>query len=173
MALVAHRDVRRSATGRVMSLVGGALSLLLLGGCGSGPDSEPEPRPTASASASPSSSDSRFPELEKQAMEAVNNETVEDADFLAAGSEKLVEGIHARPPLDKGKSYQLAVVCAGTGKARMVLEYGKVEKREMLTCDGVPSYVRISDAPEQLTLDVDAAANSTGAAAWRISRVHL
>ncbi|GAP45469.1 putative uncharacterized protein [Streptomyces azureus] len=84
-----------------------------------------------------------------------------------------MEGIHARSPLDKGKSYQLAVVCTGTGKAQMTLKYGNVEKREMLTCDGAPPYWRISDSPGQLTLDVDAAGNSTGAAAWRISRVRL
>jgi hypothetical protein len=171
MALVAHRNVRHSAAGRVVSLVGGGLSLLLFSGCNSGPGKDPEPLPTASASSS--SPDSHFRKLEKQAMEAVDHESVEDAGFLAAGSEKLVDGIHARPPLDAGESYQLAVVCAGTGKARMALQYGDVERRETLTCDGVPSYWRISDAPEQLTLDVGAAANSTGAAAWRISRVRL
>ncbi|MGX1887805.1 hypothetical protein [Streptomyces sp. NPDC055287] len=173
MALVAHRILRRSAACRVMTLAGSGLSLLLISGCSSDPVSEPKPRPTDSSSASSSSSDKRFLKLEKQAMEAVNNDTVEDADLVEAGSEQLVDGIHTRPLLDKGKSYQLAVVCVGTGKAQMVLKYNKVEKREMLTCDGAVSYLRISDAPKRIKLDVDATDNSTGATAWRISRVHL
>ncbi|MFE4053826.1 hypothetical protein [Streptomyces sp. YIM B13518] len=171
MALVAHRDVTGGMTRQVMTLLGGALGLLLLSGCSSSSDGEPQPRPSASTPSA--SAAGRSPGLEEQALEAVSNDTVDDADFIEAGSEDLADGIHARSSLDKGKSYQLAVVCVGRGETQMVVKYAKVEKREMLACDGTVSYLRITDAPDQLTLDVDAAANSTGAAAWRISRVRL
>ncbi|MER7490339.1 hypothetical protein ABTY20_31535 [Streptomyces sp. NPDC126497] len=173
MALVAHRDVTDGMVRHVMTLLAGGLGLLLLSGCSSSSDGEPEPRPSASASTPSASAASRSPELEEQALEAVSNDTVDDADFVEAGSENLADGIHARSSLDKGKSYQLAVVCMGRGEAQMVVTYAKVEKRETLICDGTVSYLRISDAPDQLKLDVDAAVNGAGAAAWRISRVRL
>ncbi|MEW2524865.1 hypothetical protein [Streptomyces sp. NPDC047071] len=153
-------------------LVCAALSLTLMTGCTSDSDGSDEPtektRPTSGKSAQAQDEQ----KLGKRVKEALGTETIDDSDpsFVEAGLERVSEGLHVRPELTEGTSYELTIACAGTGRISLSVRGGKPAQRTV-DCDGVPATQRTVGSQRQLEIDTKRLSGATGMVGWRISKV--
>ncbi|MFE7775760.1 hypothetical protein ACFU5O_18035 [Streptomyces sp. NPDC057445] len=162
---------RLSGTGAAMCI--GVLSAILVTGCteGSGSSERPTKRVTPPTSSQPErhSPGATDRKLGEQAEAALDTVTIDDPEFVESGLEALGDGIHTNSPLTRGKSYQLAVACAGRGKARLSVRIKDQPAVQSFDCDGTAVHQRIAAAPSRLRIDVDGEPGSSGMVAWRIS----
>ncbi|MCI3907777.1 hypothetical protein [Streptomyces spectabilis] len=152
-------------------LVCAALSLTLMTGCTGDSDGSDEPTGKARPTSGKSAQAHDEQKLGKRVKEALGTETIDDSDplFVEAGLERVSDGLHARPELAKGTSYELAIACAGTGKISLSVRGGKPAQRTV-DCDGVPATHRTVGSPEQLEIDTKRLSGATGMVGWRISK---
>ncbi|WP_406173417.1 hypothetical protein [Streptomyces sp. NBC_00996] len=90
--------------------------------------------------------------------------------MIESGVERLTEGIHTQPALDKETTYRLTVVCAGKGEAEIVFTPTSAGSKEPVPCDGSTVFERFT-AKDSLRLDVQGKPDATGMIAWRINKM--
>ena len=90
--------------------------------------------------------------------------------MVESGVERLSDGIHTQPDLSTGRSYKLAVVCAGKGRVKIVFTPGKTAAETTVPCDRSVVFERFMSG-EAVRIDVQGDARSTGMIAWRINTV--
>ncbi|MER5973584.1 hypothetical protein ABT112_28320 [Streptomyces sp. NPDC002055] len=127
---------------------------------------DPEP------SASPSQTSDRTKALERKAEEALGIGEADDPGdlFVESGLERASDGIHTYSALSNGKAYTLSVVCSGAGQVRLAVTVER-SVRQTVACDNVPVRQRITDAQEQIKIDVEGLAGSSGIVGWRIDEL--
>ncbi|MFD5699540.1 hypothetical protein [Streptomyces lasiicapitis] len=148
------------------------LALALVSGCSSdsdGPDESAEkgsPKPTRTA---PVQDD---PKLGQRVKEALGTDELGDSGplLVESGLERVSDGVHTRPKLSPGRSYQVAVACAGKGKISLSIRAEK-PTRETVDCDGVPVMQRTVGSRSNLEIDTSGLSGATGMVGWRVSRV--
>ena len=74
------------------------------------------------------------------------------------------------PELTRGRSYTLAVACAGKGKIILSVAL-KNPVRRTVGCDGVPLRRRLTASAAKITIDTEAMPGATGMVAWRMDKV--
>ncbi|MEU2266611.1 hypothetical protein ABZ568_09275 [Streptomyces olindensis] len=172
MALLGNQvmthGLRHSRHGAV--LLASILSAALVVGCSG--DHEGRGAKDPKPSTTPSATSDQTEALEKKVEEALGIADVDDTNgqFVESGLERVSDGIHARSALTNGKSYTLAVVCAGVGKVRLAVT-AKRPVRQTVECNSVPVRQRITNAPDQLVTDVEGLEGSTGVIGWRIDEL--
>jgi hypothetical protein len=146
------------------------LSAGLIVGCSSDHEGQGKKAPRSNDSTSVTSDQAKA--LELKAKKALGIAETDDADdlFVESGLERVGDGIHTRTTLTRGKSYTLAVACAGTGNVHLTVT-AKPPARQTVECDSVPVRHRITNAPAQIEIDVEATAGSTGFVGWRIDEL--
>lgn len=142
--------------------------VLCLTGCTSGNAPAPDRSATASPHASADPSGDR--KLTAQAQSALNSVTEQGQSMVESGVERVSDGIHTQPDLSTGRSYKLAVVCAGRGKAKIVFTPGKTAAEKTVPCDRSVVFERFTSS-EAVRIDVQGDAQATGMIAWRINAV--
>ncbi|MFI1184895.1 hypothetical protein [Streptomyces californicus] len=173
MALVADANVTLSRTRvrRCAPILGAALAVALAAGCTGGATEDTgassEPR-----SGFPSSPRSLAAEEETQGdrVERVlrtGERSTSDDPFVAAGLERVTEGIHSYATVPDGTPFTLSVACSGSGKVRITVGLGPPRER-LAECDGVPVTQRVEQPDEPVKVDVDALPGATGMVGWRI-----
>ncbi|MFE7395180.1 hypothetical protein [Streptomyces sp. NPDC057557] len=70
----------------------------------------------------------------------------------------------------RGRSYKLAVACAGKGKVTLSIAL-KDPVRQTVDCDGVPLRQRITAAAAKVKIDTEGMPGATGMVAWRLDKV--
>ncbi|MGX4691149.1 hypothetical protein [Streptomyces sp. JNUCC 63] len=126
-----------------------------------GANSSPSPVPSLSQTAT-GPSEKKLTEQAQAALAAVHSGTL-----VEAGAERVTDGIHIEPHLDKGKTYRLNLVCVGSGSARLEFEPASVGTESKVPCDeSVVQQRIIADKP--VRIDVDGADGATGMIAWQI-----
>ncbi|MFE6403358.1 DUF3558 domain-containing protein [Streptomyces alboflavus] len=147
------------------------LTLALVAGCsgdsdGSGESTEKgSPKPTRTA---PVQDD---PKLGQRVKEALGTDELEDTGTLVeSGLERVSDGVHTRPKLSPGRSYQVAVACAGKGKISLSIRAEK-HTRETVDCDGVPVTQRTVGSRSNLEIDTSGLPGVRGMVGWRVSKV--
>lgn len=159
------RRSRQSATVLISVLSAG-----LIVGCSS--DHEDQGKKTPRPNDSPSATSDQAKVLELKAKKALGIAESDDTDdlFVESGLERVDDGIHTRTTLTRGKSYTLAVACAGAGKVHLTVT-AKPPVRKTVECDSVPVRHRITNAPTQIETDVEGTAGATGFVGWRIDKL--
>lgn len=154
-----------------------AMALSLVVGCTSGSDGPDGASASPSSRAKPPESssgakDSADKRLGRQVQETLGTASLgeNEARLVEAGVERVGDGTHSAPELDRGNSYELAVVCAGSGKITLSLAL-KSPVRRTVDCDGVP-YRQDLTAPAAGKVRIDTAAlpGATGMVAWRVDK---
>ncbi|MEU1466871.1 hypothetical protein ABZ434_01385 [Streptomyces sp. NPDC005761] len=136
-----------------------------------GPSASPSSRatPPRSASASEAAAEKQ---LGRQVQETLGTAGLGDSEprFVEAGLERVGDGSHSAPELDRGNAYELAVVCAGSGKITLSTAI-RSPARRTVACDGVPVRQSLT-APANGKVRIDTAAlpGATGMVAWRLDR---
>ncbi len=161
---------------RCLVLCASLLSVALAAGCTS-ESGEPN-GPSAPESSSgqqrkqPSETSAHAEErLGKQVEEALGTEEVgDDPLFVEAGLERVSDGFHTVPELTRGRSYTLAVACAGKGKIILSMAL-KNPVRRTVVCDGVPLRRRLTASAAKMKIDTEAMPGATGMVAWRMDKV--
>ncbi|MFD0034340.1 hypothetical protein ACWGDS_21675 [Streptomyces sp. NPDC055059] len=87
--------------------------------------------------------------------------------LVEAGAERVTDGIHTEPGLSEGKTYQLSLVCAGTGSAQLVFLPANAGAKTTVPCDGSVVQQRIT-ADKLVRINVDGSRGATGVVAWQI-----
>ncbi|MFF1569537.1 hypothetical protein ACFVY1_40030 [Streptomyces sp. NPDC058293] len=87
--------------------------------------------------------------------------------LVEAGAERVTDGIHTEPGLSEGKTYQLSLVCAGTGSAQLVFQPANAGAKTRIPCDGSVVQQRIT-ADKLVRINVDGSRGATGVVAWQI-----
>ncbi|MEU5594921.1 hypothetical protein [Streptomyces sp. NPDC020298] len=146
-----------------------AASVLLLASCGQDSDSHSADRatPTPQSDArshAPSSPPEKV--LVKQASAIVAG--VFGGTLLEGGSERTGDGIHTRPVLRKGRTYQLALTCVGHGSARLTIVPSASGSDAKVPCDQSVVQRRIKGDGE-VQIDVVGTKGATGVLAWQIN----
>jgi hypothetical protein len=100
----------------------------------------------------------------------LNAVTEQGRSMVESGVERVSDGIHTQPDLPKGRSYKLAVVCAGEGKAKIVFTPSKAAAEKTVPCDRSVVFERFMSS-EALRIDVQGDVQATGMIAWRINTV--
>ncbi|MFB6704942.1 hypothetical protein ACFCW6_09540 [Streptomyces sp. NPDC056333] len=110
--------------------------------------------------------------LGEQVEEALGTEEIGDNDplFVEAGLERVSDGFHTVPELTRGRSYTLAVACAGKGRIILSLVLQNPVRRTV-ACDGVPLRRRITVSAAKVKIDTEGMPGATGMVAWRIDKV--
>jgi hypothetical protein len=150
-------------------LLGYALApALLLSACTSDDGSGSSP----TASSSPTAHSTAEKGEKKLAAEARSalDATAGDGSMVESGVERVTEGIHTQPALDKRTTYRLTVVCAGKGEAQIVFTPASAGSKETVPCDGSADFERFT-ATDSLRLDVQGKPGATGMIAWRINQM--
>ncbi|WAZ22754.1 hypothetical protein STRCI_004045 [Streptomyces cinnabarinus] len=144
------------------------MSAFLLASCTSSDDAEntSAPRPTSPAP-SPTGTTSGPPEkdLTERAQAAIA--AVHSGTLVEAGVERVSDGIHTEPGLSKGRTYQLNLVCAGNGSARLQFVPAQAGAETSVPCDESVVQQRIT-GDELVRINVAGAKGSTGVIAWQI-----
>ncbi|MFI6893851.1 hypothetical protein ACIBM4_07050 [Streptomyces sp. NPDC050256] len=161
--------------GFVLGCVSAAV-LSLAVGCTSGSDGPGGPGASPSGRAtSPESPSASEDKAEKRLGRQVQ-ETLGTADlgaheprFIEAGLERVGDGSHSEPELNRGSSYELAVVCAGSGKITLSIAL-KSPVRRTVACDGVPFRQDLAASSGKVRIDTAALPGATGMVAWRVDR---
>ncbi|MEU1532059.1 hypothetical protein [Streptomyces fagopyri] len=89
--------------------------------------------------------------------------------MVAAGSERVSDGVHTQPGLVGGAAYELTVVCAGKGGAEIEFTPAGAGSQKPVPCDGSAVSERFT-AQGSLRLDVRGRPGSAGMIAWRIDK---
>ncbi|MEU3726483.1 hypothetical protein [Streptomyces sp. NPDC031705] len=101
----------------------------------------------------------------KGALESISPD---DPKFVESGLERVSDGAHSRPSLEKGKAYKVSLACVGTGTVKVVIG----EKTpQSLPCDGISMSHDVRNSAEESPMDVTAAPGATGMVAWQIIAV--
>ncbi|MEU1115487.1 MULTISPECIES: hypothetical protein [unclassified Streptomyces] len=152
-------------------LVCATLSLALMTACTGDSDGSDEPAGKTHPTVGKSTPTHDEQKLGRRVKEALGTETIDDSDpsFVEAGLERVDDGLHARPELTKGTTYELAVACAGTGKISLSVRGGEPARRTV-DCDGVPATQRTVGSPGPLEIDAERLSGATGMVGWRISK---
>ncbi|GGW71901.1 hypothetical protein GCM10010503_56540 [Streptomyces lucensis JCM 4490] len=90
--------------------------------------------------------------------------------MVESGVERLADGIHTEPGLQAGKSYELKLVCAGHGTARLRFRPTGDRASAEVPCDQSVVAERIS-GDKRTHIDVDAVQGATGVVAWEVDSV--
>ncbi|MFF1447821.1 hypothetical protein ACFVYF_06660 [Streptomyces sp. NPDC058274] len=131
---------------------------------GSSPSAPPDgsrTAPSVSATA-PTLSEEQLVQQAQAALDAVHT-----GRMVEAGAERVTDGIHTEPGLSEGKSYQLSLVCFGSGSARLAFTPARGGTRTTVPCDQSLVRQRITGR-RTLRIDVDGTKGSTGVIAWRV-----
>lgn len=162
---------------RSLVLFASLLSVALAAGCTNEPGPPNEPSAPESSSGQqrrhPSETSAHAEErLGKQVEEALGTEEIGDNDplFVEAGLERVSDGFHTVPELTRGRSYRLAVACAGKGKIILSMALQSPVRRTV-ACDGVPLRRRITASAAEVKIDTEGMPGATGMVAWRIDQV--
>ncbi|MFI9630494.1 hypothetical protein [Streptomyces sp. NPDC052042] len=152
------------------------LSVVFAVGCTSDSDeatspSMPESSPGQHREPSSETSDRAEKRLGKQVEEALGTEEVSDGDpvLVEAGLERVGDGFHTEPELTRGRSYKLAVVCAGQGKITLSVSL-KDPVRQTVDCDGVSHYQRITASAAKVAIVAEGMSGATGMVGWRLDK---
>lgn len=144
------------------------VSAFLLTSCttsGSGEDnagnSSQSPAPSSTRMAT-EPSEKKLTEQAQAALAAVHK-----GMLVEAGAERVTDGIHTEPGLSEGKTYQLSLVCAGTGSAQLVFLPANAGAKTTVPCDGSVVQQRIT-ADKLVRINVDGSRGATGVVAWQI-----
>ncbi|WP_327710656.1 hypothetical protein OG912_20680 [Streptomyces sp. NBC_00464] len=109
-------------------------------------------------------------QLGRQAQEALGTVDIsDDPRFVEAGLERVGDGFHSVPDLPRGKAFDLAVVCTGSGKITLSIA-SKTTVRRTVDCDGVPFRHPFTAPAGKLRIDAGALPGATGMVAWRVDR---
>ncbi|MEE1807053.1 hypothetical protein [Streptomyces sp. BE133] len=110
--------------------------------------------------------------LGKQVQEVLGTEEVSDSDplFVESGLERVGDGLHTEPELARGRTYELAVACAGKGKITLSIAL-KNPVHQTVNCDGVPFRQRITASAGKAGIDAEGMPGATGMVAWRLDKV--
>ncbi|MGW9031189.1 hypothetical protein ACWGQ5_45550 [Streptomyces sp. NPDC055722] len=150
---------------------GAILSISLIAGCtgDSGDAHGATGEPSRSHSAASTINEKQ---LGERAEEALGTQTIDDSDprFVESGLERASDGIHAESAMTRGNSYELDVVCAGSGKVALSVTLKPPLHREV-ACDGVPLHQRITHAPGRIRIDTENTAGAVGMIAYRVTRI--
>lgn len=152
------------------------LSVALVTGCTSdsggptgpnAPGSSPRPQPERPSE----TSDGAEERLGRQVEEALGTRDISDSDplFVEAGLERVSDGLHTEPELTRGRSYKLAVACAGKGKITLSIAL-KDPVRRTMECDGVPLRQRLTASAAKVRIDAEGMPGATGMVAWRLDK---
>lgn len=161
---------------RLVLCCASVLSVALAAGCTSdtsgatGPGaskSRPGQQPTNPSDA-PARTEAK---LAKQLEEVLGTEEVSDSDplFVEAGLERVSDGIHTEPELVRGRSYELAVACAGQGGVTLSVALDNPARRTV-HCDGVPIRLRVTGSAAKVGIDTEGMPGATGMVAWRLDK---
>ncbi|WPW32229.1 hypothetical protein P6B95_35835 [Streptomyces atratus] len=149
------------------------MSVALAVGCRSesGGPSTPESSPAQQRQHPSETSDRTEERLGKQVQEALGTEEVSDSDqlFVEAGLERVSDGLHSEPELMRGRSYKLAVACAGKGKITLSIAL-KNTVRRTVNCDGVPLRQFLTASAARVRIDAEGIPGATGMVAWRLDK---
>ncbi|MFF9507442.1 hypothetical protein ACF1BU_13435 [Streptomyces sp. NPDC014724] len=109
--------------------------------------------------------------LGEQVQQALGTEEVGDSDplFVEAGLERVSDGVHTEPELTRGRSYELAVACAGKGRITLSIAL-KNPVRQTVECDGVPLRRRLTASVAKVSIDTEGKPGATGMVAWRLDK---
>lgn len=168
---VIRRRVRPSV--RHLALCVALLSVALVSGCTgdsvdgpsaavSGPGRQPKPTQPAGRTDA---------ELGKRVEEALGTAVVGDDDplFVEAGLERVGDGMHSVPELARGRSYELSVVCAGSGGLRLSVAL-KNPVRRTVDCDGAMVRQRLTASVATVRIDGEGMKGATGMVGWRLDK---
>ncbi|WP_413752427.1 hypothetical protein NRF20_09825 [Streptomyces sp. R-74717] len=133
--------------------------------------STPESSPGQQRKHPSETSDRAEERLGKQVQEALDTEEVSDSDplFVEAGLERVSDGLHTEPELMRGRSYKLAVACAGKGEITLSIAL-KNTVRQTVKCDGVPLRQRLTASAAKIRIDTEGMPGATGMVAWRLDK---
>lgn len=129
----------------------------------------PTPPPPSAQSAADSQTEKK---LTAQVESALNGFSNEGSSFVESGVERVSDGVHTQPELSPGASYQLIVVCAGSGTAEIEFTPADAGPRKAVPCDVSPVVERLTprQSKEALRLDVRGKPGATGMMAWRLNK---
>ncbi|MEV6739378.1 hypothetical protein AB0N14_21580 [Streptomyces sp. NPDC051104] len=156
--------------GRRTWVIGCALaSAFSLASCTS--DGDPgSAHPSSSASATARSSPSAEKKLTAEVQSALAASATKQNAMVESGVERVTDGVHSEPLLDKGNAYRLSVVCAGSGDVEIAFTPTSVSSKKDVSCDQSTFQQRFTGV-DSLRIDVTARRGSTGMIGWRIDRV--
>ncbi|MGY6023747.1 hypothetical protein [Streptomyces spinosirectus] len=146
-----------------------AASALILSSCTSGSGDGGAAGATSarpSARASQAVAEAREKKLTDQALTALA--AVRSGTMVEAGAERVTDGIHTQPAFRRGRTYELNLVCFGSGSARMTFTPASAGAKAEVPCDQSLVQQRITVHRLPIRIDVDGAEGSTGMIAWRI-----
>ncbi|MFE5890777.1 hypothetical protein ACFQ6E_17800 [Streptomyces sp. NPDC056462] len=130
----------------------------------SGADSEansPSPGPSRPRPAT-EPSEKALTEQAQAALAAVHN-----GAMVEAGVERVIDGVHTEPGLERGKTYRLNLVCAGSGSAQLEFMPASGGAGTTVPCDESVVQQRIT-ADKLVRINVEGAKGATGVIAWQI-----
>ncbi|MFC9246785.1 hypothetical protein ACFT7S_23165 [Streptomyces sp. NPDC057136] len=166
------RPLRRSIVLCCVSV----FSIALAAGCTNEPGGPTGPSASESSpgqqGADPSEASARAEKkLGKQVEEVLDTAEVSDGDptFVEAGLERVSDGFHTEPELIRGRSYKLAVACAGKGKISLSVVLND-RVRQTVQCDGVPLRLRITASAAKARIVTEGIPGVTGMVAWRLDK---
>lgn len=159
-------------------------SVLLLTACTSGGEGDESGKatPPTAPSASHASAGPSEQQLAERALAALA--AVPDGEMVAAGSERVSDGIHTEPALSAGRAYRLSLVCFGSGSARLAMTPASTAASTVtpegtqtpqsaqtpVPCDQSVVQQRIT-VHRPVRIDVNSAKGSSGGIGWRIDAV--
>ncbi|MER5743934.1 hypothetical protein ABT097_11725 [Streptomyces sp. NPDC002225] len=110
--------------------------------------------------------------LGEQVQEALDTKEPDESGplFVESGLERVGDGFHTEPELERGRSYGLQVACAGTGQIVLSVT-GEDRARRRIDCDGAPVHQRITAPATTVVIKAEAASGATGMVGWRLDRV--
>jgi hypothetical protein len=161
-------QVRVRVWGRWGALVA---SVFLVASCSSdgGGEKAGDPSPSGASRTAPSVSATAPTVSEEKLVNQAQTtlDAVHTGRMVEAGAERVTDGIHTEPTLSEGKSYQLSLVCFGSGSGRLAFAPASGGSRTTVPCDQSVVRQRITGR-QALHIDVDGAKGSTGVIAWRV-----
>ncbi|MFE2016855.1 hypothetical protein ACFW9O_02245 [Streptomyces sp. NPDC059499] len=109
--------------------------------------------------------------LGRQLEETLGTEEISDSDplFVEAGLERVSDGFHTEPELVRGRSYELAVACAGQGVMSLSVALDNPVRRTV-NCDGVPVRLPVTGAAAEVGIETEGMPGATGMVAWRLDK---
>ncbi|MFJ8791373.1 hypothetical protein [Streptomyces sp. NPDC102462] len=161
-----------------------AASVLLLTACTSGSEGDEAAKasPPTAPSASHTSAGPSEQQLADRAQAALA--AFPDGEMVAAGSERVSDGIHTEPALSAGRTYRLSLICFGSGSARLAMTPANTTASTVapestqtpesaqtpVPCDQSVVQQRIT-VHKPVRIDVNSTKGSSGGIAWRIDAV--
>ncbi|MFD7066671.1 hypothetical protein ACFV97_05450 [Streptomyces sp. NPDC059913] len=110
--------------------------------------------------------------LGEQVQEALGTRETDESGplFVESGLERVGEGFHTEPELERGRSYGLQVACAGTGQIVLSVT-GEDRARRRIDCDGAPVHQRFTAPATTVVIKAEEVSGATGMVGWRLDRV--